>query len=522
VTSAMLTHVAADEQDPILGQVVAALGADSVELVNPGCAQLRVGGPRLWDGQDAGDVGSRDVLLAVNVEPTAGMLGMLAGTGVTAVAFKGDARSLTDEANRHGIGLLAVSGDLSWDQLYGFLQRAAAAQGPTQEKDLFAFANALAALVEGAVSIEDQNGTLLAYSTLEQDIDEARRQTILGRGNPPHWSRRLEAEGYYRLLAEAPGPVRIADPEGRANDRLATLVRAGAEVLGSVWVVSGTVPLGDDAEQVLARATPQAAMHLLRLRSHSDVGRRDRGSRLRALLEGQPSAGLGIDHATTVQLAAFQVSGAEGPDLVVNRARVLDAITLACEAFRRQVFCCWIADTVYALFPEVSAATTDRLLALADDVCARTSRALGVEVVAGVSDPRSGRTSVLECRDEADRALRAMAARPTGQRVGTVDDTRTTHVLLTLGDVVRDRPDLHVPGIHELLRHDQDGGKNYLETLKAYLDAGGSIPVAAAELGVHVNTLRYRLDRVQEVSGLNLKDPQQRLVVALQLLALDW
>jgi DNA-binding PucR family transcriptional regulator len=201
---------------------------------------------------------------------------------------------------------------------------------------------------------------------------------------------------------------------------------------------------------------------------------------------------------------------------------VLDAITLACESFRRAVFCCWIGDVVYALFPDVSAATTDRLLVLADDVCIRTSRALGVEVIAGVSDPHSGLASVLECRDEADRALRAMTARPTGKRVGTVDDTRTTHVLLTLGDVVRDRPDLQVPGIHELVRHDQEGGKSYLETLKAYLDAGGSIPVAAAALGVHVNTLRYRLDRVQEVSGLNLKDPKERLVIALQLLALDW
>ena len=517
----MLGGMAADE-DPTLGQVVEAWGVGNVELLNPECARLRVGGPRLWDLGDDADLGPRDVLLAVNLAPADGILTTLKDTGVTAVAFKGDARSLAGEAQRCGIGLLGVADELSWDRLYGLLQRAAATQGPTQEKDLFAFANALAALVEGAVAIEDQNGTLLAYSILDQDIDEARRQTILGRGNPPHWSRLLESSGYYRLLADTPGPIRIADPEGRANDRLVTLVRAGTEVLGYVWVVSGAVPIGPDAEQVLADATPQAAMHLLRLRSHGDVSRRDRGSRLRALLEGEPASGLGIDQATTVQLAAFQVSGAEGPDLVVNRARVLDAITLACESFRRAVFCCWIGDTVYALFPEVSTATTDRLLVLADDVCVRTSRALGVEVIAGVSDPRTGLAFVLECRDEADRALRAMTALPTGRRVGTVDDTRTTHVLLTLGDVVRDRSDLQVPGIHELLRHDRDGGKNYLETLKAYLDAGGSIPVAASELGVHVNTLRYRLDRVQEVSGLNLKDPKQRLVIALQLLALDW
>jgi sugar diacid utilization regulator len=285
-------------------------------------------------------------------------------------------------------------------------------------------------------------------------------------------------------------------------------------------VVSGAEPLGPETEQVLAQSTPQAAMHLLRLRSFSDSSRRDRGFRLRALLEGQLETNLGIDPATTVQLAAFHIAGTGGPELLTNRTRVLDAIMLACEAFRRQVFCCWIGETVYALFPDVSAATTGRLVALAGDVCARTSRTLGIRVVAGISDPRAGLAHVLECRADADRVLQAMIARPVDRWVGTVDDTRITHVLITLGELVRDRPELRLPGVRELLRQDQERGKNYLETLKAYLDASGSIPAAAAAVGVHVNTMRYRVTRVQEVSGLNLDDPDHRLVVAVELLAL--
>ena len=417
--------------------------------------------------------------------------------------------------------LLAVADGMAWDQLYGHVQRAAATQAPSEESDLFAFANAVAALMGGAVAIEDPRGVLLAYSTLDQEIDEARQQTILGRGNPAHWSQRLEDEGYNRLLAHAPRPVRIKDPEGRVKERVATLVRAGTEVLGCIWVVSGAVRLGTGAEDVLAGVTPQAAMHLLRLRSHSDSSRHDRGVRLRAVLDGQPAADLGIDHTKSVQLAAFRVSGADGAELLVNRARVLDAITLACEAFRRQVFCCWIDDTVYALFPDISAAATARLLTLADDVCIRTSRALGVTVIAGVSDPRSGPASVAEGRDEADWVLRAMTARPSERRVGTAADLRITHALLTLGDLARVRPELRLPGLQELVRQDEERGKNHLRTLRAYLAASGNMPVAAAALGIHVNTLRYRVNRVQEVSGLDLDDATHRLVISVELLALD-
>jgi hypothetical protein len=322
--------VGAEDLYPSLGQVVEALGVvGGVRLLNPECASLLVGGPRLWDRSDPAAVDRRDVLLGLNLVPAPGLLSALPDSGVSAVAFKGDASVLLADAQRYGIGLLAVADELSWDQLYGFLQRAAATHGPTREQDLFAFANALAALVGGAVAIEDRSGALLAYSTLDQEIDEARRQTILGRRNPPRWSKLLQEEGFDRLLTTSRGAVRMSDPKGRASDRVATLVPAGGEVLGVIWVVGGASPLDAETEQILERAVPQAAMHLLRLRSHSDLSRWDRGVRLRSLLEGGPAAGIGIDLSASVQVAAFHVSGVEGPDLVVNRAQVLDAITLA-------------------------------------------------------------------------------------------------------------------------------------------------------------------------------------------------
>ena len=57
----------------------------------------------------------------------------------------------------------------------------------------------------------------------------------------------------------------------------------------------------------------------------------------------------------------------------------------------------------------------------------------------------------------------------------------------------------------------------HVETLRAYLDAWGDMAQAARRCGVHVNTMRYRVRKIVELSGLELDDPDERLVTELQL-----
>ncbi|WP_443072449.1 helix-turn-helix domain-containing protein [Streptomyces sp. NBC_01485] len=60
------------------------------------------------------------------------------------------------------------------------------------------------------------------------------------------------------------------------------------------------------------------------------------------------------------------------------------------------------------------------------------------------------------------------------------------------------------------------GAANYCRTGEpAYLDAGGDVPEAARRLVVHANTLRYRLGRVRERYGVDLDDPDTRLLLTL-------
>ncbi|MCU1354206.1 MAG: sugar diacid utilization regulator, partial [Acidimicrobiales bacterium] len=61
-----------------------------------------------------------------------------------------------------------------------------------------------------------------------------------------------------------------------------------------------------------------------------------------------------------------------------------------------------------------------------------------------------------------------------------------------------------------LLAYDERKGSQLVETLGSYLDHGGNYDATAAARSLHRSTLRYRLQRIREVSGLDLHDPDTR------------
>ena len=69
----------------------------------------------------------------------------------------------------------------------------------------------------------------------------------------------------------------------------------------------------------------------------------------------------------------------------------------------------------------------------------------------------------------------------------------------------------------DLRKRDKRG--TFRETLLAYLNAGGSHVETAAVLGIHRNTLAYRLRQIGQLIGRDPDDPNMRLVMHLALVA---
>jgi purine catabolism regulator len=73
--------------------------------------------------------------------------------------------------------------------------------------------------------------------------------------------------------------------------------------------------------------------------------------------------------------------------------------------------------------------------------------------------------------------------------------------------------------VGKLVEYDRTQGTDLLETLTSYFAHNGNLSQTAEALFVHRNTLLYRMDRIREISGHDLDNPETRLSLQLALRA---
>ncbi|MEU5518393.1 PucR family transcriptional regulator [Streptomyces griseoaurantiacus] len=444
-------------------------------------------------------------------------------------------------AEEAGVALLGLAAGASWAQLAAMLRTVLAEEdlGDASPQtldgrpagDLFAVANAVAALLDAPVTIEDRASRVLAFSGRQDEADQPRARTILGRQVPPHFTRHLEANGVFERLYREQGPVYV-DPRSQDFEmgmpRLAVAVRAGDEILGSVWAaVPG--PVGEERAQALVDAAKVVALHMLRLRAGADVERRLRADLVSTVLEGgtaapEALARLGLLGRPLVVLAMGLADppGTSTPEEDVSRTaerqRLTDALATHLTTVQPRAAVALLGNVAYGLLPLPGEQPEDvaRALRLATAFLERTGRDTE-EAAIGIGPPARDGTGVRRAREGADRALRVLLAAGRGRRVATLEDVHIDALLLDLADLAAARGDRPTAAIARLLDHDARHGSRLVHTLRCWLDAFGDVPAASARAHVHPNTFRYRLGRLAEVGELDLKDPDQRFAAMLQL-----
>lgn len=71
--------------------------------------------------------------------------------------------------------------------------------------------------------------------------------------------------------------------------------------------------------------------------------------------------------------------------------------------------------------------------------------------------------------------------------------------------------------MHPLIDYDNQNRGSLVKTVEAYFDHHGNISQTAESLFVHRNTLLYRMERIEELTGLNLDQANMRLALHLSL-----
>jgi hypothetical protein len=136
----------------------------------------------------------------------------------------------------------------------------------------------------------------------------------------------------------------------------------------------------------------------------------------------------------------------------------------------------------------------------------------------GVSGPAEGPGALRGAVDEARHTRRLIGPRPGRAHVVTSDEFHS-HALLLASVPAGVRRSYRDRLLRPLWDYDAEHHSDLVCTLEAFLDCSGSWSRCAARLHVHVNTLRYRIRRVEELTGRDLSTLENRVDLFLALRA---
>lgn len=461
----------------------------------------------------------------------------LVGAGVVGLGFAigvnyGDIpQALVEAAREVGLPLLgvprrtpflaiskAVSAAIAADQYRavtaGFeaqreLTRAALTDGPAE---LLA---RLAAHVDGWAALYDASGAVVAVA--------------------PEWAARRAArltadvERLRERTAPASAVVAGADNEGDGDSH----DRVELQSLGTGRRVRGALAVGTESALGTAeRYAVHSAVALLTLttersRALQAAEQRLGSAVLRMLLSGQP------DHARAVAGdlygglldAPFRLviaESAESPRSAPDPGAGSDARPGAAADHPLHV----LAEALEAAAARAGEAVLvvpdgeGRLTVLATDGGAVAREAGGyaaldaeeIGAVIGLSAP-TGPIATVGAYKQAEQAL--SVARRRGRALVEHEELAAGSILpLLADDAVRAFADGMLRALRE---HDAKGRGDLVASLRAWLSRHGQWDAAAADLGVHRHTLRYRMRRVEEILGRSLDDPDVRMELWLAL-----
>ena len=93
-------------------------------------------------------------------------------------------------------------------------------------------------------------------------------------------------------------------------------------------------------------------------------------------------------------------------------------------------------------------------------------------------------------------------------KIDFVSDYKKTGVYRRFFDMSNydEMRNLYQETLYKLEKYDLKNSSNLLETLEIYLEKQKNIGLAAECLYIHRNTMKYRINRIEEILGCNLKD----------------
>jgi DNA-binding PucR family transcriptional regulator len=386
------------------------------------------------------------------------------------------------------------------------------------------FADMVSDVLQCPITIEDANHRLLAYSTHDDRTDPARIATIIGRRVPEKVINSLWKEGVIPSLLNSREPVRVktVDEIGLGN-RVAVSIWKNDEVLGFIWALEIDKTLGDEEMDCLKRAADATKNKLIQLQNRKNKKEEQFQEFFWQLLTSHLSSteemitkfhALQISPPTLFAVAVFQFSKELGREDEKQIAYLLKTIQLP------KILLHTIDHQQLILFIALDGTQqpVNKLNAFCELFVVKMKERFGINsIVQGYSNVYSDLGKVEKSYKEARTVLSVKRKFPS--------ETNDIHGYQSLGiykyiDVLIQKAGTDQNenySLKKLQEYDKKNNTDLVETLEVFLNKDSNVHEAACALNVHTNTLNYRLKRISEIGEINLKDPNQKITLYLDL-----
>jgi sugar diacid utilization regulator len=353
-------------------------------------------------------------------------------------------------------------------------------------------AKALHELTGMPVVIEDRYGNLSAWAGPGQP-DPYPKESLAKR---EHLLRRLVRDGK---------PV-------RDGERLAVLASPRTDVLGILALIDPEHRAGSADLVALEHGATVLSMELARLRGIADTELRLRRDLAHDLLAG-------TDDKSALTRAEALDYDLRRPHRVVliegqGRAWTPDALLHAVRRALRQARQTGLCEPWSGHVAVVTPGQADW-----QQVCRAIVSDLGSQCRIGVGSPCTQPSELPRSLREASLALRLQKTLLHGSGACEYPKLGIFRMLAGISDLT-DVDAFVREWLGQLIDYDARRKAELVHTLTQYLEHGGNYDATAAELSVHKSTLKYRLQRIRELTGLELNDPDVHF--NLQLATRAW
>jgi len=353
-------------------------------------------------------------------------------------------------------------------------------------------AKALHELTGMPVAIEDRYGNLSAWA---------------GPGQPDPYPKESFAkrEQLLRRLMRDGKPV-------RDGERLTILASPRSDVIGVLALIDPERRAGSADLVALEHGATVLSMELARLRGIADTELRLRRDLVRDLLSGTD------DENALIRAEALDYD-LRCPHRVVlvegkGRARGHDAVLYAVRRALRQARQTGLCETWSGQVAVVTAGQADW-----EQVCRSVSSDLDGPCHIGVGGPAARPSELPRSLREAGLAQRLQKTLLHGSGACEYPKLGIFRMLAGISDLA-DVNAFVREWLGRLIDYDARRKAELVYTLTQYLEHGGNYDATAAELSVHKSTLKYRLQRIRDLTGLELNDPDVHF--NLQLATRAW